>query len=83
VASALLDRGRLDEAIVEYERVLVQTPHAALSRYGLARAYQRKGDVPSARKHFERFLHDWRDADPDIPEIVAAKQWLAGQNIWR
>ena len=26
---------------------------------------------------YERFLDDWKDADPDIPEVIEAQEQLA------
>jgi len=79
LANAYLELGRLDEAIAEYERILRLNPHYPLAHYHLAQAYDRKGEREQARSHFERFLQIWNQADPDIPEVIAAKQRLSMQ----
>jgi len=68
--------GRVKEAIAEYERVLALNPYLALARYHLGEAYDRLGDTARARAEYERFPRIWRDADPDVPELVAAKARL-------
>lgn len=39
--------------------------------------YERQGKPAQARAAYERFLQIWKDADPDIPEVVAAKARVA------
>ncbi len=48
-------------------------PWGALARLGLARAYAMQGDAVKARAAFENFLTLWKDADPDLPILRAAK----------
>ncbi len=45
----------------------------ALSRLQLARAEVMMGDLDSGRKQYSDFLTLWKDADPDIPMLIAAK----------
>lgn len=72
-----LEAGRLDEAIAEFERVLAINPGYPLGRYHLAEAYERKGDSTRAAEEYRRFLETWSLADADVPEVVAARRWLA------
>src|SRR5229473_4617701 len=44
-----------DEAIAEFQKALAAFPYHASSEFGIARAYQRKGDADSARQHLARF----------------------------
>jgi len=74
LANAYLELGRFDEAISEYERILRLNPNYPLVQYHLAQAYERKGQPDQARASYERFLQVWKDADPDVPEIVAARR---------
>jgi tetratricopeptide (TPR) repeat protein/DNA-binding winged helix-turn-helix (wHTH) protein len=77
LANALLELGRADEAIAEYERILKINPNYPLAHYHLGQAYERLGDSSRARAAYERFLASWKAADPDLPEVIAAHQRLA------
>ena len=76
LADALLDLGRLDEAIADYRRVLKFNPNYPMARYRLGLALERKGMRGEARAEFERFLTIWKDADADIPELIDARRRL-------
>jgi tetratricopeptide (TPR) repeat protein len=77
LAEAYIELGRYDEAIAEYGRVLRLNPNHAISRYNLARAYESKGRAQAARSEYQRFLDLWKNADPDIPELVDARQRIS------
>jgi eukaryotic-like serine/threonine-protein kinase len=49
----------------------------ALARLGLARAYVVQGDRAKARAAYQDFLAQWKDADPGIPILIAAKSEYA------
>ena len=46
---------------------------ATLARLGVARAYALQGDTAKAKAAYQDFLTLWKDADPDIPVLIAAK----------
>jgi tetratricopeptide (TPR) repeat protein len=48
-----------------------------LSHLGLARAYKLAGDLPKARKSYEDFFALWKDADPEIPILIKARNEYA------
>jgi tetratricopeptide (TPR) repeat protein len=48
-----------------------------LSQLGVARAAVLSGDSPKARKSYQDFLALWKDADPDIPVLIQAKDEYA------
>ncbi|HZS06075.1 MAG TPA: tetratricopeptide repeat protein [Blastocatellia bacterium] len=73
LANAYLELGRTDEAVAEYERILRLNPNYPLAQYHLGQAYERKGERDRAQAAYERFLQIWKDADQDIPEVIAAK----------
>jgi serine/threonine protein kinase/predicted Zn-dependent protease len=76
---ALLAMGKGPEAATEFQKyidhpgVVRNFPLAALARLGLARAYALSGDTPKAKAAYKEFLTLWKDADPDIPILKAAK----------
>jgi Tfp pilus assembly protein PilF len=46
---------KYDEAIAAFQKGLAPSPFHASSEFGLARAFQRKGDAGAAREHLARF----------------------------
>jgi len=46
---------KYDEAIAAFQKGLALSPFHASSEFGLARAFQRKGDAAAAREHLARF----------------------------
>jgi len=52
-------------------------PFRAQVQLGLARAYAMGGDKPNAKKAYEAFFLTWKDADADLPMLVAAKKEYA------
>jgi tetratricopeptide (TPR) repeat protein len=83
LARAYLKNGDVDAAIAEYEKMIVFDPkgHDRLLihpkyRYLLAKLYEEKGEVAKAIEQYEAFLELWKDADPDLPELVDAKKRL-------
>jgi eukaryotic-like serine/threonine-protein kinase len=67
-----------NEAAAEFQKLLDhrglvnEAPQGALAHLGLARAYASQGDTAKARAAYNDFLTLWKDADPDIPILVAA-----------
>ena len=61
------------QKIVDWQGVVVNEPIAPLAILGLGRAYALTGDAAKAKTKYEEFLTLWRDADPDVPALVAAK----------
>jgi tetratricopeptide (TPR) repeat protein len=49
------------------------SPLYVLARLGLARADRLKGDIPAARRDYQAFLGAWKNADPGVPILLAAK----------
>jgi serine/threonine protein kinase/tetratricopeptide (TPR) repeat protein len=52
-------------------------PFYAQAQLGLARAYAMGGDKTDAKKAYEAFFTTWKDADSDLPMLVAAKKEYA------
>ena len=52
---------------------MVNSAIGALAHLGLARAYVLQGDTVKAKAAYQDFLTLWKDADPDIPILIAAK----------
>ena len=73
----LLHRGK--EAAAEFQKFLehrgvtVNSPLGALARLQLGRAYALQGNTVQSRAAYQDFFGLWKDADPDIPILIAAK----------
>ena len=67
------------EAAAEFQKILEHrgmvnlAPIGALARLGIARAYAVRGDTVKAKAAYQDFLTLWKDADPGIPILIAAK----------
>ncbi len=76
---AYLAAGEHTKAADEFERVIQHRgwPESELfvprAQLGLARAYAMQGKREYSRKAYDEFLTTWKDADPDIPILIAAK----------
>jgi tetratricopeptide (TPR) repeat protein len=65
------------QKIINHPGVVLNSPIGALARLGLARSYALAGDTTKARAAYQDFLALWKDADPDIPVLIAAKSEYA------
>jgi tetratricopeptide (TPR) repeat protein len=83
-ARVFMKRGEKDKAIAEYERLV--SPEAGarekalahpFNRIRLAALYEAKGDLDRAVEQYAAALKIWRDADPDLPEVAAARKKLS------
>jgi eukaryotic-like serine/threonine-protein kinase len=88
---AYLDLRKGPEAAAEFKKILDhkganwgsdwQHPYwgqfYSLSYLGLARASALTGDTAKVRAAYQNFLTLWKDADPDVPILIAAKSEYA------
>jgi len=84
LARAYQQKGELDKAIAEYERLITFDPSREERYlihpkyyYRLAKLYEEKGWAGKAIEHYERFLDFWKNADEGLPELVDATKRLA------
>jgi eukaryotic-like serine/threonine-protein kinase len=52
---------------------VVNEPIGALAHLEIGRAYAMQGDTARAKAAYQDFFTLWKDADPDIPILIAAK----------
>ena len=85
LARAYLQKGEIDKAIEEYERLITFDPESEERYlihpkyyYRLAKLYEQKGQKSKATEHYEKFLDLWKDADPGIAEVEDAKRRVSG-----
>jgi serine/threonine protein kinase/Flp pilus assembly protein TadD len=84
LARAYQQKGDLDRAIAEYERLITFDPNSKARclihpkyHFRLARLYEEKGWKGKAIDQYQKFLDLWKDADPGLPEVEEAKERLA------
>jgi hypothetical protein len=65
------------QKILDHRGVVLYEPIGALAHLGLARAYALQGETAKARVAYQNFLSSWKDADPNIPILIAAKSEYA------
>jgi eukaryotic-like serine/threonine-protein kinase len=67
------------KAAAEFQKILdhpslnAVSPFPVMARLGLGRAYALQGDNAKARTAYQDFFAAWKDADPDVPVLLAAK----------
>jgi tetratricopeptide (TPR) repeat protein len=68
-----------EKAAAEFQRILDHRGAAGfsveypLSRLNLGRAYALQGNTAKARTAYQDFFAAWKEADPDVPVLLAAK----------
>jgi len=76
---AYLAAGQGSAAASEFQKILDHSGivwncwTGALARLGVARSYAMQGNTAKARAAYQDFLTLWKDADADIPVLIAAK----------
>jgi eukaryotic-like serine/threonine-protein kinase len=66
--------------ILDHHGLLWNCATGALAQLQIGRAYAMQGDTAKAKAAYQDFLTLWKDADPDIPILVAAKAEYAKLN---
>jgi serine/threonine protein kinase len=65
------------QKILDHRGIVLNEPIDALAHLQIGRAYTMQGDSARAKVAYQNFLTLWKDADPDIPILVAAKSEYA------
>ncbi len=61
------------QKILDHRGVVFNEPIGALAHLQIGRAYALQGDTVKARAAYQDFLTLWKNADADIPVLIAAK----------
>jgi tetratricopeptide (TPR) repeat protein len=76
---AFLNAHQGEEAAAEFQKILdhpgivLNGPIGIRGRLGLAQAYVLQKNTAKAKLQYQEFFELWKDADPDIPILIAAK----------
>jgi len=68
------DSGDVDSAIEQHKEMLRIYGGHALSHFDLGRLYEQTGRSVDAKRHYERFLKMWKNADEGLPQLEHAKE---------
>jgi hypothetical protein len=72
----LLRAGKHDLAAGQFRVALLRQPNRARSLLGLARAQAKSGKDSEAAAVYTKLVEQWKEADPDLPELREAKEYL-------
>ena len=79
----LMRAGKPAEAIEQFKTSLLRQPNRARSLIGLARAAAQAGDKVAAEASYKQLLAQWQQADPELPELKEAKDYLKDSSATR
>jgi serine/threonine protein kinase len=65
------------QKILDHRGIVLNEPIGALAHLQIGRAYAMQGDTAKAKAAYQDFLTLWKDADADIPILIAAKSEYA------
>ena len=65
------------QKVIDHPGIVLNQPIGSLAHLELGRAYVLSGDNVKARAAYQNFFTLWKDADPDIPILIAAKSEYA------
>lgn len=65
------------QKLIDHPGIVINQPIGSLAHLELGRAYVLSGDNVKARASYQNFLTLWKDADPDVPILIAAKSEYA------
>jgi tetratricopeptide (TPR) repeat protein len=74
--SMLMAMGKPADARRQFEETLKRTPGRPKAIAGIARAAEAMGDAATAKASYTRLIEMWPNADPDRPELQAARRFL-------
>jgi eukaryotic-like serine/threonine-protein kinase len=59
--------------LIDHPGIALNQPIGALAHLQIGRAYAMQGESAKAKTAYQDFLTLWKDADPNIPILIAAK----------
>jgi tetratricopeptide (TPR) repeat protein len=72
----LLSANRPKEAAEQFGIALLRQPNRARSLLGVARASAKNGDTKAALEAYSKLARQWNQADPNLPELREAQDYL-------
>ena len=75
-AEFLTAAGQKVEAEKAWKQALEDRPNSGFALYGLALLAEKSGDNAKTSAAYNQFLTTWKTADPQLPQVQHAQQWL-------
>lgn len=72
----MMTAGKWADAEAAFQKALVDRPNSGFALYGLAQVREKEGDSGATTASYRQFLSAWKTADPGLPEIQHAQQWV-------
>ena len=76
-AAAMMTAGKWADATTALHEALVDRPNSGFALYGVGLASEKTGDAGATTVAYKQFLSAWKTADPALPEMQHAQQWLS------
>jgi hypothetical protein len=76
-AAAMMTAGKWPEAEAAFQKALVERPNSGFALYGLGQVREKMRDAGATSAAYRQFLSAWKTADPGLPEIQHAQQWMS------
>lgn len=73
---ACIRAGKWDDARQAFQRVLDERPKSGFGLFGIALAWDKQGDRDKAVAAYREFLDAWKNADPGLPQVQAARKYI-------
>jgi tetratricopeptide (TPR) repeat protein len=75
-AQLLASAGKSTEAEKAWKQALEDRPKSGFPLYGLAELSEQSNDTAKTSAAYNEFLAAWKTADPTLPQIQHAQQWI-------
>jgi tetratricopeptide (TPR) repeat protein len=76
-AAAFLAASDWSEAQSAYKQALTERPRSGFPLYGIALTTEISGNAAAATAAYNDFLSAWKSADPTLPQIAHARNYVA------
>ena len=77
LAGSLEYQGKWPEAEAAFQKALVDRPNSGFALYGIAQVKEKTRDAGATSVAYKQFLSAWKTADPGLPEMQHAQQWMS------
>lgn len=74
LGEAFVRAGKFAEAAAAYEKILITRPNSGFAYFGMARSFNRSGDIAKANDANKKLQVAWQAADKDLPQAKGGSQ---------